>query len=182
MSLPFGLHSTPKIFSAMADELAWCLTYRGVCCQLHYLDDFLFLGPPHNANHAVALETCRELGMPVAMEKVEGPSTSFTFLGIQIDTQGLELSLPSAKLVRIQSLVSSWSKCKTASRPPYSHAATVVPPGCSFIQCLIKTAKKEEAPPSSNPAQYRVSFRPCGGQHSSVSGMDGLSCLPPVHQ
>ena len=70
MSLPFGLHSAPKIFSAMADELAWCLTYRGVRCQLHYLDDFLFLGPPHNAIHAVALETCRELGMPVAMEKV----------------------------------------------------------------------------------------------------------------
>jgi len=156
-SLPFGLCSAPKIFSAVADALAWCLHCRGVRCQLHYLDDFLFLGPPRNgicaATLQVPLETCRELGMPVAMEKVEGPSTCLTFLGIQIDTQALELSLPSAKLVRIQSLVSSWSKHKAASKRDLqslighlSHAATVVPPGHSFIRRLIETAKIGKRP------------------------------------
>ena len=45
-ALPFGLRSALKIFSALADALAWILKDRGVAWQLHYLDDFLFAGPP----------------------------------------------------------------------------------------------------------------------------------------
>ena len=45
-ALPFGLCSAPKIFSAVADALAWAFHCRGIRWQLHYLDDFLFFGPP----------------------------------------------------------------------------------------------------------------------------------------
>ena len=40
------LRSVPKIFSAFADALAWVLGSRGIKWQLHFLDDYLFLGPP----------------------------------------------------------------------------------------------------------------------------------------
>ena len=43
--LPFDLHSAPKIFSAVADGLLWMIHNRGFTSSLHYLDDFLFLGP-----------------------------------------------------------------------------------------------------------------------------------------
>ena len=45
---------------------------------MHYLDDFLTLGPPdspicsHNLN--TTTEVCQKLGVPLALEKVEGPS------------------------------------------------------------------------------------------------------------
>ena len=78
-ALPFGLRSAPKIFSAFADALAWIMHRRGVTWQLHYLDDFLFLGPPKETTCAVALQeaqaTCRDLGVPVATHKTEGPTT-----------------------------------------------------------------------------------------------------------
>ena len=45
-ALPFGLRSAPKIFSAVADMIAWALHCAGVQHQIHYLDDFLFLGAP----------------------------------------------------------------------------------------------------------------------------------------
>ena len=45
-ALPFGLRSAPKILSPVADALAWMLHDRGVGDQMHYLDDFLFLGLP----------------------------------------------------------------------------------------------------------------------------------------
>lgn len=49
----------------------------------------------------VALRVCSEVGMPVAVHKTEGPSTS---LGILIDTVKMEIRLPSwttaAELVR----------------------------------------------------------------------------------
>jgi hypothetical protein len=45
-ALPFGLRSAPKIFSAIADFLSWILHWEGVLLLIHYLDDFLFFGPP----------------------------------------------------------------------------------------------------------------------------------------
>ena len=45
-ALPFGLRSAPKIFTAVADMIAWALHMAGIRDQIHYLDDFLFLNPP----------------------------------------------------------------------------------------------------------------------------------------
>ena len=42
--LPFGLRSSPKIFTAFADVVAWVLHHCGVRHIMHYLDDFLILG------------------------------------------------------------------------------------------------------------------------------------------
>lgn len=41
---------------------------------------------------------CRELGLPLKLEKVEGPATVLTFLGIVIDTVRFKLRLPEDKL------------------------------------------------------------------------------------
>ena len=53
-ALPFGLQSAPNFFSAVADALAWALLCNGVRRQLHYLDDFLFVGRPEEVDCVVA--------------------------------------------------------------------------------------------------------------------------------
>lgn len=54
------------------------------------MNGFLLLGPPGlptcQDSMSTMLRVCLELGMPVAMEKSEGPATSLTFLGIMLDT------------------------------------------------------------------------------------------------
>ena len=76
-ALPFGLRSAPKIFTAVADMIAWALHMAGIQDQIHYLDDFLFLGPPATDVAAralsVVLRILDHLGFPVAMHKTEGP-------------------------------------------------------------------------------------------------------------
>ena len=42
-SLPYGLRSTPKIFSAVADAVEWILHQEGIEVVFHYLDDFLLI-------------------------------------------------------------------------------------------------------------------------------------------
>ena len=88
--------------------------------------------------------------MPVAFSKVEGPSFRLTFLGIQVDSCANELSLPLPKLLRIMSMVETWvngSRKATTKRKLQSfigllsHAATVVPPGRTFLRRLIDAAK-----------------------------------------
>lgn len=151
-ALPFGLRSAPKIFSALADALAWILKDRGVAWQLHYLDDFLFAGPPRSNACAealrLALETFQKLGVPIASHKTEGPTTRLTFLGIQLDTVEMSLSLASDKLARLRALILLWRNHQAATKRELqslvghlSRAVFVVIPGRTFLRRFMSTAK-----------------------------------------
>ena len=92
--LPFVLRSAPRLFNVLADLLEWILKQCGVSFCTHYLDDFLTIGPPDSFTCQQNLQTiqqvCKQLGIPLALEKVEGPSTSLDFLGITLDTGKME--------------------------------------------------------------------------------------------
>ena len=82
-----------KISTAVTDLIAWVLACTGICYQLHYLNDFLFLVAPDSTLGSqvlsMALQTLRQLGIPVAVHKTEGPTTVLIFLLTQL---GFELS------------------------------------------------------------------------------------------
>ena len=84
--IPFGLRSAPKLFNILADLLSWIAQNAGVSYLIHYLDDYLTMGPPASAicqrNLDIFISLCADLGVPLASEKLEGPSTSLSFLGI----------------------------------------------------------------------------------------------------
>lgn len=86
--------------------MMWVLHDRGVHTELHYLDDFLVLGPPGQPICEGALSTavalCEELGFSVAEDKTEDPTTVLTFLGIELDT------LQQHKLLRLTSTIANW--------------------------------------------------------------------------
>ena len=89
----FGLHSAPSFFNNYAYALHWILARNSGARLLHYLDDFLLVDPPGPARTPVRrpcmyrmLLVCGQLGIPVAPEKLEGPTTSLIFLGIMLDT------------------------------------------------------------------------------------------------
>ena len=72
-ALPFGLWSAPNIFNAIVDIIAWVLNCLGIQHQLHYLDDFLFIGAldlQQGWEYLVkALHILEKLGVPVAAHK-----------------------------------------------------------------------------------------------------------------
>ena len=81
------------------------------------------------------------LGTPVAMEKLEGPATVLTFLGIEIDTKEMILRLPMTKLVELQDLVTSWLGKKSCLKRELQslagklqHACKVVRPERTFLR------------------------------------------------
>ena len=151
-ALPFGLRSAPKLFTAVADGLAWALCCKGITSFLHYLDDFFFCASSTSEACREALEVavplCGELGLPIVLEKLVWPSTVVTFLGIEIDSVAQELRLPQAKLARIQATIRYWEGRRTASKRDLqsligllNHAAAVVRPGRTFLRQLIDTMK-----------------------------------------
>ena len=44
-TLPFGLSSAPKLFTAVADAIGRTFLQSGLQFHTHYLDDFLFFFP-----------------------------------------------------------------------------------------------------------------------------------------
>ena len=128
------------MFNVLADFLEWVLLNQGVTFVLHYLDDFLTIGPPGTTacqhNLSLLIEVCRVLGIPLAIEKVMGPAMVLDFLGIVLDTERMEARLPKDKLERIQTTLQEWLHKKSATKREIlslvgilQHAAKIVRPG-----------------------------------------------------
>ena len=130
--LPFGLRSAPKIFNAVADALNWYIIQLGIRNVLHYLDNFIVIGPPNSPECGSALavleRTCEELKVPLASHKREGPTTCSTFLGISIDTVAGEMRLPPEKLQRVKEMLRQWGDRRACSRRELESFDWVVEP------------------------------------------------------
>ena len=200
-TLPFGLRSAPKIFSAVADGLMWMVHHQGFTHSLHYLDDFMLIGPPgspycEEALHAT-VQLCHELGVPVADEKTEGPSTTITFLGIEIDSCRRQLRLPQEKLRDLMRLLNHWmlhhrgprhgsTPRRTGTKRDLlsligllNHAATVVRPGRTFLRSLIDASTTVEH------LDHHITLRAqaradIAWWYTFVSSWNGTSILPEV--
>ena len=111
-ALPFGLRSAPKIFNALADAVEWILKQEGIEVVLYYLDDFLLVGAPNSPECeralSILLRVFGELGLPVAANKSEGPTTRLTLLGFQLDSAQLEICLPAEKVAALQTMITEW--------------------------------------------------------------------------
>ena len=163
--LPFGLRSAPKIFTAIADALEWVMRRRGIQYVWHYIDDFIMCGAPASRECAqaldIALTTCHQLGVPISAQKVEGPATDISVLGIRVDTVAQTLSLPEDKLQRLRQLLSAWGDKKVCSRRELeslvgllNHASKVVRPGRSFMRRMLNLLRCTEPTAAPRPHHF----------------------------
>ena len=147
--LPFGLRSAPFIFTAIADLVEWILVHNyDVTFLRHYLDDFLTLGPPSSpvchTNLQTCVRLCKQLGLPLHPDKLEGPATRLTILGIELDSETLQARLPAEKRDRIVTLLDEWSAKRFCRRRELEslighlhHACKVAPQGRTFLRRMI---------------------------------------------
>jgi len=111
------------------------------------------MGPPASnscqSNLDILIHTCAELGVPLATEKLEGPSTTLTFLGVEIDTTKMEIRLPDEKLQRICQELTTWMGKKKATKchilslvGQLQRASKVIRCGRSFVSWMYAAAAK----------------------------------------
>ena len=146
--LPFGLRSAPIIFSAIADTLQWIIQVQGVEFLFHYLDDFITIGRPASIectnNLSIIKQCCDITGTPLEQEKIEGPTTCLPFLGIELDTEAMEIRLPADKLLQLRETIREWIGRKAGRKRALlsligllNHACKAVREGRSFLRRLI---------------------------------------------
>lgn len=108
--LPMGCSVSSARFEMFSSFLQWCFSQKSghneVC---HYLDDFMFIGRANSEQCQKALrifqDMAEDFGVPLAPDKTEGPCTTLTFLGIEIDTLNMVARLPESKVQEIRTFL-----------------------------------------------------------------------------
>lgn len=158
--LPMGCSVSCFYFESFSSFVEWVVAKEAQSSNvLHYLDDFLFLGPADSDECKNALYTffdvCRCFGIPLAQEKTVFPATSSEFLGITIDTIRMEFRLPQEKIVKTCTLLSEILGQKEVSLKLMQNllgllafASRVVPMGRVFSRKLYLAISGFENPQS----------------------------------
>ena len=150
--LPFGLRSSPFFFNRVAKLLAWIISNTtGTTGLIQYLDDFWCGDMKDMCQNTFDTfqDTCYKLGIALSPDKLEGPSSTITFLGIELDSRNQTISLPSDKLEEILMELHQWSSIKKCTKRQLlsligklSFAAKCIPAGRIFFRRLIDLSMK----------------------------------------
>ena len=151
--LPFGLRSSPKLFSDFADALQYIMLQRGVSECHHYMDDYITLGPRDSSQCAdnldIMIDTCNDIGFALNPAKVIGPSSVLEYLGFILDTTKMEVRISRERLDRIYAELCVWhGRRKCTKRELLSligkliFISKVVRSGRSFVRRLIEVSKR----------------------------------------
>ncbi len=153
LCLPFGLRSSVNRFTQLASTILWIMQNNyGIGHSTHYLDDYFLAGPPgtqscqRSMNETISL--FEKLGVPLAPEKIIGPSYTISYLGIEIDSKNMELRLPSDKMSELLSLLNDFRNKKKCTKRELlsligklSFASKIIPSSRTFIRRLIDLSK-----------------------------------------
>ncbi|KAM4748862.1 uncharacterized protein WCC33_006262 [Rhinophrynus dorsalis] len=158
MCLPMGCSISCYYFELFSSFLDWVVRQvSGLPSVLHYLDDFLFVGPSGSDECLTLLSVFREVtarfGVPLAVDKTEGPQSVISFLGIEIDSAAMVFRLPQDKLSALIALVRRVRSAKKVTllqmQSLIGHlvfACRVMPMGRAFCRRLSLATKGVKAP------------------------------------
>ena len=60
---------------------------------------------------------CKDLGVPIAEDKLVGPTTTITYLGIEIpDSVAMTIRLPADKLQQIKAIIKQWLRRRKCTK------------------------------------------------------------------
>ena len=157
--MQFGITSATAIFEWYSSAAQYIVEHTCAISHIvHYVDDFMiFMHDIEKAKRCLAhvLAIFAELGIPVSLAKLEGPTTIVVFLGILFDTVAMTIRLDEERLASLHAELALWSERTTASREELqslvgvlSFAAKVVATGRTFLRRMIDHMKS--LPPHSD--------------------------------
>jgi len=150
--LMFGARPSPNCFHRISQFIKRRMIHRGYDRIVAYQDDFLVIGSTiEQCQEAWETLMCliRELGFNVNMDKVVAPTQVITFLGIELNSILMEISLPIDKLVKYRQYIRQFlGKTRASKRQLQSlagklnHAAKVVKGGRIFLRRILNSINK----------------------------------------
>ena len=150
--LPFGAKRAPRSFHRITQTVRRMMVRRGFDLTVVYLDDWLIIALTYAECYrglTVLLELLRELGFAISYSKVETPATSMVFLGINIDSLSMSISLPQEKVAELRELLITYVRKRHASKKQLQQlagklnwASQVVRGGRTFLRRILDSIGK----------------------------------------
>ena len=145
-ALPFGARYSPNVFTRLTQAVRRMMERRGYKLVV-FLDDFCIVSDTKDKCQeglATLIALLRLLGFSIAWDKVISPTQKLVFLGIEIDSVHMTLSLPQQKVQNLKALLACFNartraSCKQLQQliGKLSWAASVVHGGRIYLQrCL----------------------------------------------
>ena len=149
-AMPFGARASSANMQRVANLIVRVLTQEGMSARM-YLDDLIVVAPSKAQAHSQYLRVqhlFRELGLPEATDKTQTPSTAVRWLGIDICSDDMTLSIPKVKLAEVLSAVQSSIDKRVIHRRQYEsllgklmHIAKCVHSAHTFMSRLLQALR-----------------------------------------
>ena len=154
--LCMGLSSSPYVFSKISDFIVRCAIREGIGRVVNYLDDFCIVSTTL-AEGCIFQERLiailRRIGFHISFKKLQSPATTVRFLGIEIDSVGLEMRLPGDKLSKLIRILEQVGERKRVSRRELeklggllAHCSKVVRGGRTFCRRIYDAISSVREP------------------------------------
>jgi hypothetical protein len=112
LCLPFGLKSAPGLFELFATAIEAFLHNSGIKIVRHYIDDYITISvasqPLAQLDYDKVIKMFKKLKINLSVEKLQKPATRIEFLGLIIDSNLMQVELPSDKLIRYRAILLKW--------------------------------------------------------------------------
>ncbi len=151
-ALPIGASCSPALFETFSTFLEWVVRKEAMSDRIiYYVDDILCCGEADESNPlsckrlVECLEkVCAKLDVPLAPEKLVGPTTKLIFLGLEIDSVKQLVTVPLEKLGPIRNKIINALAAEKLTRKELqslvgslSFICRAVTPGRPFLRRLI---------------------------------------------
>ena len=135
---PFGLHSSAMMCQRTTNAVSYLYKTLGFSCT-NYIDDFGGAETPDMSTQAFnALgDLLTSLGLQSSPDKDCPPTTSMVFLGVQLDTLAMSMSMTPARLQELHQRCSSSFSSTRISRHDLQSLLGVM----SFITACVRPAR-----------------------------------------
>ena len=157
VKLPFGGRSSASIFTSFADLVCWILNEKFQLVVIHYSDDFLMITRADIIIAHMQVNKLKKafhiLNIPVALDKLIGPSKRLPYLGIEVDTMKFTLHIPQEKVNELLEKMPRWCGRRTCTlrelqslNGKLQFFSKVIRPGRMFARRLIDLTKSVNNP------------------------------------
>ena len=143
----FGARPAPSVFHRISQAIKRIMGRRGHHKIVAYQDDFLVVGESYEEcleAWVSLIQLIMHLGFDISYDKLQQPSQDIVFLGIRIQSQSMQVSLPSSKLDDIKACLHNFQRKKHATKRQLqslagklNYAARVVRGGRTFLRRLL---------------------------------------------
>ena len=147
--LPFGLRSSGSIFNQFAKLVRWIIQHHyNIPNIINYSDDFFGALSKDMATAKEQLRTIisafHDLAIPLAEDKIEGPSTTIVYLGITINSALMTIEITKERYDDSLIFLQDWTHRRTCTKRQLKSLigklgfiSKVVRPGRLFSRRLI---------------------------------------------